>query len=293
MVYFKSVFLKNRINIRLFSLAIIVLHALTNPNSGHAQWLEMGVSSGVASYVGDIPNPVGTFQWGAAGAAYAKYNFNPHWGLKLQWGVQRIHAADSLSGVASRDTINLSFRNNIQSATLNVEFNFWPFVPGSRKKKSAPYVGLGIGRISFDPQAKYRGEWVSLQPLGTEGQGLEDKPGLQGLVEEERYALSAWAFPVTLGFRHNLRDKHSLGVEFVYCYTSTDYLDDIKGKFVDPSLLRLHRNGMAADLSDRSWENGHTVRSPGTQRGVNAYNDAYWSLMVNYSYSIPSRRCRM
>jgi len=102
-VYFKSVFLKNRINIRLFSLAIIVLHALTNPNSGHAQWLEMGVSSGVASYVGDIPNPVGTFQWGAAGAAYAKYNFNPHWGLKLQWGVQRIHAADSLSGVASRE----------------------------------------------------------------------------------------------------------------------------------------------------------------------------------------------
>lgn len=262
-------------------------------NSCQAQWLELGLSTGATSYVGDIPNPVSTFQWGASGSAYAKYNFNPHWGLKLQWGMQRIHAADSLSGVASRDTINLSFRNNIQSAHLQVEFNFWPFVPGSRKKKSAPYVGLGIGRIAFDPQARYRGQWVSLQPLGTEGQGLEDKPGLKGLVEPERYALSAWAFPVTIGFRHNLREKHSLGVEFVYCYTSTDYLDDIKGKFVDPSLLRLHRNAMAADLSDRSWENGHTVRSPGTQRGVNAYNDAYWSLMVNYSYSIPSRRCRM
>jgi hypothetical protein len=97
-----------------------LIWALGGSSSGHAQWLEMGISSGATSYVGDIPNPLGTFQWFAAGAAYAKYNFNPHWGLKLQWGVQRIHAADSLSGVASRDTINLSFRNNIQSATLNV-----------------------------------------------------------------------------------------------------------------------------------------------------------------------------
>lgn len=282
-----------RLEPRRIALIFGCLLATAMTNTARAQWLELGVSSGAASYVGDIPNPVGTFQWGALGAAYAKYNFNPHWGLKMQWGMHRIHAADSLSGVASRDSINLSFRNTIQSATLQLEFNFWPFVPGSRKKKSAPYVGLGIGRISFDPQAKYSGQWVSLQPLGTEGQGLDDKPGLQGLVEQDRYALSAWAFPVTLGFRHNLRDKHSIGVEFVYCYTSTDYLDDIKGKFVDPSLLRLYRNGMAADLSDRGWENDHTPRTPGTQRGVNAYNDAYWSLMVNYSYSIPSRRCRM
>jgi hypothetical protein len=274
-------------------LIVGFLLALSITNTGQAQWLELGLSTGVTSYVGDIPSPVGTFQWGAAGAAYAKYNFNPHWGLKMQWGMQRIYAADSLSGVASRDTINLSFRNNIRSALLQAEFNFWPFVPGSRKKKSAPYVGLGIGRIVFDPQAKYRGNWVSLQPLGTEGQGLDEKPGMKGLVEPERYALGAWTFPVTLGFRHNLRDKHSIGIEFVYCYTSTDYLDDIKGKFVDASLLRLHRNGMSADLSDRSWENDHTLRAPGTQRGVNAYNDAYWSLMVNYSHSIPSRRCRM
>ena len=34
---------------------------------------------------------------------------------------------------------------------------------------------VGVGGFYFNPKAKYEGKWVSLQPLGTEGQGLNGK----------------------------------------------------------------------------------------------------------------------
>ena len=258
------------------------------------QWWDLGAGTGVSAYAGDIKMPLFSVRPGAGGMVYGKYNFSPHWGLRIQLAQRRVLAADSLAGDSVQIRRNLSFRSDILEAGLDLEFNFWPYVPGSRTKKASPYLGVGVRRFFFDPMARYKGALVALQPLGTEGQGLGGKPGLGLLgLDEERYALNAWSFPVTFGFRYNLRQNHGFGIEWTYCYTTTDYLDDIKGKYFDASWLRLYRSSTAADLSDRSVELGLPSRDPLSQRGVNAYNDAYWSLMAYYTYSIPSRRCRI
>ncbi|MFN4766054.1 MAG: DUF6089 family protein [Bacteroidota bacterium] len=264
----------------------------SNPVS--AQWVDLGFGGGLTSYRGDIQVPVSGFKPGAYGAIHAKYNFSPHWGVKLQVGQGQVSAADSVSGDPKQIQRNLSFTSSIVEARVGVEFNFWPYVPGSLKRRSAPYLGLGLGRFFFDPMARHKGTLVALQPLGTEGQGLGDKPGLENLgLEAERYTLNTWIFPISLGYRRNFKGNHGVGIEWTYCFTGTDFLDDISGTYFDASYLRLYRNTVAADMSDRSWEKGLSAREPGSQRGVNAYNDAYGSLMVYYHYHIPSRRCRI
>ena len=259
-----------------------------------AQWVDLGLGGGVTTYRGDIRVPLSGLKPGAYGTLHGKYNFSPHWGVKLVLGQGQVSAADSLSGDPKQVQRNLSFTSSVVEARLSVEFNFWPYVPGSLKRRSAPYLGLGLGRFFFDPMARHKGTLVALQPLGTEGQGLGDKAGLDNLgLDAERYTLNTWIFPVSLGFRRNFKGNHGLGIEWTYCFTGTDYLDDISGSYIDPSFLRLYRNSVAADMSDRSWEKGLNLREAGSQRGVNAYNDAYGSLMVYYHYHIPSRRCRI
>ncbi|MEO8734182.1 MAG: hypothetical protein ABI373_07615, partial [Flavobacteriales bacterium] len=52
------------------------------------------------------------------------------------------------------------------------------------------YLFAGVGAFHFNPQAQYKGNWVDLRPLGTEGQGL---PG--GPVE---YSLTGVCIPMVL-----------------------------------------------------------------------------------------------
>ena len=48
----------------------------------------------------------------------------------------------------------------------------------------SPYGILGIGFLVFNPQAKYKGTWVDLQPLRTEGQGLvAGRPAPYSLIQ--------------------------------------------------------------------------------------------------------------
>ena len=68
----------------------------SNPVS--AQWVDLGFGGGLTSYRGDIQVPMSGFKPGAYGAIHAKYNFSPHWGVKLQVGQGQVSAADSVSG---------------------------------------------------------------------------------------------------------------------------------------------------------------------------------------------------
>ena len=71
----------------------------------------------------------------------------------------------------------LHFRTQIQELSSQIEFNFLPFETGSVLYNWSPYIFSGISIYNFNPQAENsNGQWVDLQPLGTEGQGTTAYP---------------------------------------------------------------------------------------------------------------------
>ena len=70
---------------------------------------------------------------------------------------------------------NLSFKSSIIEIGPIIEVNFFPYKLGQADTELAkfgtPYFFAGITYMRMNPKAEYEGEWIELQPLGTEGQG--------------------------------------------------------------------------------------------------------------------------
>src|SRR5690606_35083346 len=105
------------------------------------------------------------------------------------------------SDVYNKDTFqhvrNLSFNTNIWNFSLQGDFNFFRFEPGSLSYRFTPYVTFGIGALHFNPYAYYENKKYYLQPLGTEGQYSPLYP------DRKPYNLWTYDIPVGLGFKYN------------------------------------------------------------------------------------------
>ena len=72
-----------------------------------------------------------------------------------------------------------------------------------------------MGAFNFNPKAEYNGDFVELQPLGTEGQG-------SALNSSKKYARTQFTMPIGLGFRVTLGDVATLNIEYGIRKTFTD-----------------------------------------------------------------------
>ena len=81
--------------------------------------------------------------------------------------------------------------------------------------------------------------------------------------------------------------------EFWDTHDSTDYLDDVSGKYPSYVSLPGGSGGLAAALSDRSSEISGAERSgkPGRQRGESPQKDQYLFAGITLSYTIMPLRC--
>ena len=73
----------------------------------------------------------------------------------------------------------LHFKSPIYELSPQLEFNFLPYQPGHPIYTWTPFVYGGVSLFNFNPKAENtytNGEWVSLQELGTEGQGTTSYP---------------------------------------------------------------------------------------------------------------------
>ncbi len=158
-----------------------------------------------------------------------------------------------------------------------------------RNIKLNTYVFGGISGFYFNPKGKdpVTGDWVALQPLGTEGQGL-----MEG---REKYSRISMAFPFGLGAKYNLTRSWTIGVELGARYTLTDYIDDVSTSYVDNDWLERERGEVAARLADPSaWsENpleGFLGYGAGDQRGNPKFNDFYMFSLVTVTYKLRTGR---
>lgn len=242
---------------------------------------EIGGWLGLAHYFGDLNSTYKVNRPGIAGGLVGRYNFNTRISVKLSANYGRVSAFDSDSDNQFQLARNLSFRTDIIEGAGQIEFNFLPYTHGSRDDFFTPYLFGGFGFLYANPKAELNGEWVALQPLGTEGQpiGGEYNKGQVSLV-------------YGAGFKLDLSYAWSLNIELSARALFSDYLDDVSTVYPNSVELQALRGDIATMLSDRSLEVGtEAIGEQGRQRGTSTTNDAYAFLQVGIVYYIGTLLC--
>ncbi len=274
-----------------------------------AQTMEIGVGLGTTNFLGDLgkKEPNGKAYYGdleaslfrPAAGFFFRNNFNYFFALKcgLTWGIwegddRLSHTERFMDDAWFRNYRNLHFKSQVFELALTGEVNLMRYIPGSGSKWITPYFVTGISLVYFNPKAEYNGEWVALQPLGTEGQGMPQYP------DRRPYSLFQPAIPIGIGVKLNVTRFLALGLEFGHRFTFTDYLDDVSGSYVSKGefteFYGNEKGAMAYDLSRRSSEidpeetYGY-ITEPGEVRGNPGANDAYLFSLVSVSYKFANQ----
>lgn len=127
-------------------------------------------------------------------------------------------------------------RNDIKSIQLEARYYLIPLESNYRQSASIfyPYLSVGAGYLWHNPMAhlpvSVGREWTSLQPLGTEGQGMNP-------LFASPYKKNTYQLPVGIGFEI-IKGSYTFGASAQLRFTGTDYLDDVRAEFANPNLTR-------------------------------------------------------
>lgn len=251
-------------------LFIALLISLTSNAQRKKRTAEVGVFLGGSYYIGEL-NPtrhINQFTKPAGGFVF-RYNINKRLAARANFLFGSIEGHDSFSNSDAAQQRNLSFKSPINELSGQLEFNFMDYQIGVEKHKFSPYIFLGIAGFKFNPQGQLNNNWVALQPLGTEGQGLE------GGASRKKYKLIQMSIPFGVGAKANLSKNIGLSFEWGIRKTFTDYLDDVSKKYYDPVALAAARGATAAVLSDPSIGTDPGFSNTGRQRGNPTNKDWY------------------
>lgn len=241
-----------------------------------AQFLHVHLSGGFSNYLGDLQAK--SFTLDQSHLAYGGgllYEVSDH--LTIRFGLLRatVSAADKFGINKDR---NLSFSSDILEGQLGVEYDLL----NNYEWKATPFVYGSVAFFSFNPTTiDASGKQISLQPLGTEGQGF-----FQG---RKKYSLTQFALPFGGGLKfaisENVRFRIEMGLRILF----TDYLDDVSSTYVDKSALLLNNGQQAVDISFRGDEvrPGQPYPGQGSKRGNPAIKDYYYAGLVGFSFRLP------
>ena len=232
------------------------------------------------------------------GSIYAGFTYKEIIGLRLEGTYGQVKAYDSLlkkvaSTTGGRYERNLSFKSKIAEITLLAEFDPVALISNHKHLLISTYLIGGIGFFSFNPQAIVNGRVVDLQPLSTEGEGFAEYPN------RKPYSLNQINFPVGFGCKYEVSHDFSIRAEFLYRILSTDYLDDVSTKYVNPALFQKYFSGQklndALALNDRRARNNpeYPINPAGGQiRGKEKNNDAYFTFNIKVGYTFGREKRR-
>lgn len=274
---------------------ILVLSCIF-PSVGFSQYnWDFGAHVGASNYLGEMGGKAGTrrnfvsdiklSKTQFAVGAFARYKFTPLLSAKLGLNWNRISGADNTSTNPGRVGRNLSFRNDLIDLELQAQVFFYeiPDLGHTYRYRNdfKMYAFAGIAGLYNNPKALYKGQWIALRPLQTEG---------------KKYSAVNFAVPLGMGLLFTLNKKHRIGWEFNWRTTFTDYLDDVSTIYPDPQTLT---STEAQALSNRRDELGDGPGIPsasnygydykkgeGMKRGDPSHNDSYLTTSVYYSYVI-------
>lgn len=308
---------KNYIGLLLISGVISVnslySQALSRPNAWKKYKRELIVSAGVSGFLGDLGgrNQIGKDNSpvdlefaktrAALGVAYRhKFSKNLNWHSSFNF--LSLAGDDKLTTEQYRNNRNLNFKSNVYEISTRIEFGISSFkrvgvyslkktLGRTSKSRSYELIGfLGVGAFYFNPKGMdpSTGKYVALQPLHTEGQGLAGGP--------KQYKRVSISLPVGIAFHAILNKYWSVGLEFCYRKTFTDYIDDVSGTYYDNAALAATYGPTSALMADPSKGEIAGASSPnadgtGAQRG-DKNKDSFMSLQVTVGRFFPPKRGR-
>ncbi|HTN46176.1 MAG TPA: hypothetical protein VL098_07490 [Flavipsychrobacter sp.] len=248
------------------------------------------------------------------GGMFIRYSFHPSFAARLggyygtlyatdMWNKQKAEKASNIETDAyQRYLRNLSVRSNIWEGSLLFEIAPFRFNPLSNRaiKRFQPLLLLGVAAMHFNPQAELieretrinRG-YVNLYDLHIEGDGM---PGSIYPNAPAKYELWQITVPMGLGVRWDIGRRLSFGVEWLYRYTFTDYLDNVSGQYINPAkysqYLPADKAYAAAQLQDKTWLINEHVEphGEGQQRGNPSVKDAYSTFGFTLIFKVPSKK---
>lgn len=284
-----------------FLLLLSVFSLLFSYPKLHAQ--EAGFGVGTSNYFGDLGRQGTTNNYISdlwieetrpSFTAFYRHHFNHRVAIKGTLSLGFIGANDALVEYERvgdsewfRHYRNLHFKSHVLELAVMAEVNALPFKPGSMRDRFTPYFTTGLALFHFDPKAEYNGEWVRLQPLGTEGQGTQEYP------DRRKYSLIQPSIPVGFGIKYNVSRRTTINFEIAHRFTFTDYLDDVSNTYASKDAFFNNHDPETAqmiwELSVRSHEHDvegvhRNVTRPGQQRGNPQGNDAYVFTTLSVSY---------
>ncbi|HEY4935772.1 MAG TPA: DUF6089 family protein [Puia sp.] len=269
----------------------LIFRAGAQPDNSYVYQGEFGIMGGASQYFGDLNPDVHFNTPKIVLGLFFRKQVTDYIAVRLEGQFSRLGYSDVYNTQNAFDLRrNLSFNTNVWQLGLQGDFNFFRFIPGDGDHRSTPYLTIGIGMFNFDPYAYLDGQKYYLRGLGTEGQAA----GYEG---RKPYNNIAAFIPLGLGYKYNLNPKMNIGIEVVYNFTTTDYLDDVSKTYAGISNFPTgpppdNDPTPASLLQDRSYETGTPpIGIQGRQRGYSNQNDSYLYLEIMFSFNISSYRC--
>ncbi len=236
----------------------------------------IGISVSALNYYGDLSPKSGTFSTDIsftrpAPSLIFAHRFGPRYTLTGAFMYGTLKGSDTESASEGdadngvyRYQRNLSFRNRIAELSAVASFDlFENDATYISRVKWTPYAFLGVSTFLHNPQAEVpatdlngtplanAGEWVDLQPLGTEGQKSTLLP-TDANAGSSPYKKLQVAIPLGIGARFRLNEVLDFSVEVGFRYLFTDYIDDVSKNYVDLGVFG--NNELAKAMSYRSNE---------------------------------------
>ncbi|MEP6952049.1 MAG: DUF6089 family protein [Ginsengibacter sp.] len=254
---------------------LIFLLLVTNVCEGQ-EW-QAELMAGASGYNGDLTQRRVTISQLRPGLNLnIKYNSGNVINVRAGIVYTRLVADDKNSTENSLKRRNLNFKSDILELNAIVEINlFDPEV-----YVSYPYLFGGAGVFHFNPFTYDKNNLKTyLQPLGTEGQGLEQYP------ERKKYSLIQLCIPVGAGWKWIINDNLDISYELGYRILFTDYLDDVSKTYVNLDALAAGNGPKSAELSYRG---SSPFRLGAIRRGNSGTNDSYFFTGIKISTNINS-----
>jgi hypothetical protein len=298
-------------------------HAVRSDKSAYRHYDMIGVSLNSLNYFGDLAPLSGrastdlSFTKPGISISYTR-KMGPRFSLQTQllWGILSGSDGESAKGKDGvfRKYRNQSFRNHIKELSVGAAFDLIAYEGFYLNRPPiTPYVIVGASIFHHNPQARVpetdlagkilpnRGEWVDLQPLGTEGQ-YSDLKNTDANFGNKAYKRIQPSLFLGFGFRFRLNSVIDFLVESTLHQTYTDYLDDTSKNYVDLGALNTdlartmsYRTNELGDISashqysgrdgnEYSVRQGYGSEGIGNVRGDKDNNDYFFvnSLRVNY-----------
>ena len=247
---------------------------------------EAGVSLGAMNAVTDVGERKGSalapshYDW-----SVTKPDFGVHCAImyksivegRLELTKGSVAGKDANSNSNYVKSRNINFKSSIFELSLLGSFHPFVLFDIDYLPAFSPYLIAGIGVFSYYPKTLYKGQWISLRPLNTEGQNTPEFPN------RKQYGVRAISVPLGGGIKYELNAKYNLRFEVLYRYTTTDYLDDVSTTYVSKYVLY---SDLQRKLAHRYLEIRPTADLTGRNRGNDNIKDNFFTMNFKVGYVI-------